>query len=49
MSKHNVIDPEKPEQIIEDHLSELLRVKARAILTKALELEIEVFMKEYQS
>ena len=49
MSKHNMMDLEKPEQIIEDHLSELLRVKARAILREALELEMEVFMKEYQS
>ncbi len=49
MSKHNVIDPEKPGQIIEDHLSELLGVKARKILSEALELEMELFMKEYQS
>ncbi len=49
MSKHKVIDLEKPEQNIEDHLSELLRVRPRAILREALELEMEVFMKEYQS
>ena len=49
MSNYNVIDLEKPEQIIEDHLSELLRVKARKILSEALELEMELFMKEYQS
>ncbi len=49
MSNYNVIDLEKPEQIIEDHLSELLRVKARKILSEALELEMEIFMKEYQS
>ena len=48
MSNFNVIDLEKPEQIIEDHLSELLRVKARKILSEALELEMEEFMKEYQ-
>ena len=47
MSKHNMIDREKSGQIIEDHLSEFLRVKARAILREALELEMEVFMKEY--
>ena len=44
-----MIDLEKPEQIIENHLSELLRVKAKAIFREALELEMEVFMKEYQS
>ena len=49
MSNYNVIDLEKPEQIIEDHLSELLRVKARKILSEAMELEMELFMKEYQS
>ncbi len=49
MSKHIMMDLEKPEQIIEDHLSELLRVKARGILREALELEMEAFMKEYQS
>ena len=49
MSNYNVIDLEKPEQIIEDHLSELLRVMARAILVESLEWEIEVLMKEYQS
>lgn len=42
MSKHKVIDLEKPEQIIEDHVSELLKVKARAILREALELEEDV-------
>ena len=41
MSKQYIIDPEKPRQIIENHLSELLRVKARAILREALELERE--------
>ena len=49
MSKHNMIDREKPRQIIEDHLSKFLRVKARAILREALELEMEIFMKDYQS
>ena len=49
MGSYNVIDLEKPEKIIEDHLSELLRVKARAILTEALAFEIEAFTKEYQS
>ena len=49
MSNYNVIDLEKPEQIIEDHLSELLRVKARKILSEALELEMELFIKENQS
>ena len=49
MNNYNVIDLEKPEQIIEDHLSELFRVKARKILSEALELEMELFMKEYQS
>ena len=39
MRKHNMMDLEKPEQIIEGHLSELLRVKARAILREALKLE----------
>ena len=34
-----MMDLEKPGRIIEDHLSELLRVKARAILREALELE----------
>ena len=46
MSKHNVIDLEKPKKSIDDHLSELQRVKARAILSEALELEIEAFIKE---
>ena len=41
MSKHNMMDLEKPGQIIEDHLSELLRVKARAKLREALEWESE--------
>ena len=41
MSNYNVIDLEKPEKFIEDHLSELLRVKARKILSEALELEEE--------
>ena len=49
MSKHNMIDREKPGQIIEDHLSEFLRVNARAILRETLEREMELFMKEYRS
>ena len=48
MSMYNMIDLEKPGQIIEDHLSELLRVKARVILGKALELEMEVFMAVFE-
>ena len=36
-----MIDLKKSEQIIEDHMNELPRVKVKAILSKALELDFE--------
>jgi transposase-like protein len=47
MNKDNVIDLKKPESIINDPITEVLRSGARRLLAQALEAEIEVFMKQY--
>ena len=49
MKKNTVIDFENPGEIFHDQLSELLRSKARDILSEALELEVESFMEEYKT
>ena len=47
MSKDNVIDLKKPEQLIDDPISEIVRNGARRLLAQALEAEIEFFMNQY--
>ena len=47
MSKDNVIDLKKPEQLIDDPISEIVRNGARKLLAQALETEIELFMNQY--
>ena len=37
MEKDTVIDPKKPEPIVEDHITEILRQGARKLLEAALE------------
>ena len=47
MTQDNVIDLKKPESIINDPITEVLRNGARRLLAQALEAEIEVFMNQY--
>jgi putative transposase len=47
MSKDNVIDLKKPQQLIDDPISEIVRNGARKLLAQALEAEIELFMNQY--
>jgi len=47
MSKDNVIDLKKPQQLIDDPISEIVRNGARKLLAQALETEIELFMNQY--
>lgn len=48
MSKNNVIDLKKPEPIIDDPITDILRQGARKLLTAALEAEIEIFLGQYK-
>ena len=48
MDKNTVIELKKPE-LVEDVLTEVLRNGARRLLKEALEVEIEVFIREYQN
>jgi transposase-like protein len=48
MSKNNVIDLKKPEPIVEDPITDILRQGARKLLTAALEAEIEGFLGQYK-
>jgi transposase-like protein len=48
MSKNNVIDLKKPEPIIDDPITDILRQGARKLLTAALEAEIEIFLEQYK-
>jgi transposase-like protein len=48
MAKDNVIDLKKPESIIEDPITDILRQGARRLLTAALEAEVESFLKQYK-
>ena len=47
MTKDNVIDLKKPESLINDPITEILRNGARRLLARALETEVEVFMSQY--
>ena len=47
MSNDNVIDLKKPEHLINDPVTEILRNGARRLLAQALETEIEIFINQY--
>jgi putative transposase len=47
MSKDNVICLKKPESVINDPITEILRQGARKLLAQALEAEIEQFISQY--
>lgn len=47
MTQDNVIDLKKPESVINDPITEVLRNGARKLLAQALEAEIEVFINQY--
>ena len=49
MEKDTVIDPKKPEPVVEDHITEILRRGARKLLEAALEEEIEHFLSGYKT
>jgi transposase-like protein len=49
MKKDTVIELKKPENSIEDPLTELLRQGARKLLMQALETEIELFLKQNEN
>ena len=48
MKKDTVIELKKPENSVEDPLTELLRQGARKLLMQALETEIESFVKQHE-
>jgi putative transposase len=48
MPKDNVIQLKKPEQFIDDPITDILRSGARKLLTEALEAEIETFVSQYR-
>jgi len=47
MTQDNVIDLKKPESVINDPITAVLRNGARRLLAQALEAEIEVFINQY--
>ncbi len=47
MTQDNVIDLKKPESVINDPITTVLRNGARRLLAQALEAEIEVFINQY--
>ena len=47
MTQDNVIDLKKPESVINDPITEVLRNGARRLLAQALEAEIEIFINQY--
>lgn len=47
MSKINVFELKKPEPIVVDQRTEILRQGARKLLAQALEAEIEQFISQY--
>ncbi len=47
MPQDNVIDIKKPESVINDPITTVLRNGARRLLAQALEAEIEVFINQY--
>ena len=47
MSKNNVFELKKPEPIVADQLTDILRQGARKLLAQALEAEIEQFISQY--
>ena len=47
MSNDNVILLKKPESIINDHITDILRQGARKMLAQALEAEIDHFISQY--
>jgi len=49
MKKDNVVALAKPEDILKDHLTEVLREGARKLLAEALEAEIEEFIGYYRA
>ncbi len=48
MAKDNVIDFKKPEEFVDDPITDVLRMGARKLLTEALEAEIEGFVSQYR-
>lgn len=48
MSKDNVIQLKKPEQFVDDPITDILRSGARKLLAEALEAEIETFLFQYR-
>lgn len=47
MSKDNVFELKKPDDFIDDPITEILRQGARKLLAQALELEVEIFLNNY--
>lgn len=48
MTQDNLIDLKKPESFIDDPITDILRQGTRRLLTAALEVEIETFIKQYK-
>ena len=48
MTQDNVIDLKKPESLIDDPITDILRQGTRRLLTAALEAEIETFLRQYK-
>ena len=48
MTKDNVIQLKKPEQFVDDPITDILRSGARKLLAEALEAEIETFISQYR-
>ena len=48
MNQNNVFDLKKPEPIVEDPITEIIRLGARKLLAQALEAEIELFVSQYE-
>jgi transposase-like protein len=49
MSQDNVLDLKRPQPIVDDPITDILRQGARRLLSAALEAEIESFLKQYQN
>jgi len=48
MSNDNAFDLKKPQSIVDDPITDILRQGARRLLSAALEAEIESFLRQYQ-
>ncbi len=47
MSNDNVIELKKPDTIVDDPITSILRQGARKLLAQALETEIKIFISQY--